>query len=96
MNMNKSLDSWLNFGGPSSFPKLYAKVTLFSSLSQFQGMLVPMKKNLLTYKNYTSLIFLISPVFMSLCMKVCKESIIILGIAYSKNTSDHLFSNVHF
>ena len=55
MNMNKSLDSWLNFGGPSSFPKLYAKVTLFSSLSQFQGMLVPMKKNLLTYKNYTSL-----------------------------------------
>lgn len=51
---------------------------------------------LTTYKNYTSLIFLISPVFMSLCMKVCKESIIILGIAYSKNTSDHLFSNVHF
>lgn len=54
-NMNKNLDSWLNFGGPSSFPELYAKVTLFASLSQFQGMLVPMKKNLLTYKNYTSL-----------------------------------------
>ena len=55
MNKNKSLDSWLNFGGPSRFPKLYAKVTLFSSLSKFQGMLVSMKKNLLTYKNYTSL-----------------------------------------
>ena len=53
--MNKNLDSWLNFGGPSSFPELYAKVTLFASLSQFQGMLVPMKKNLLTCKNYTSL-----------------------------------------
>lgn len=54
-NVNKSLDSWLNLGGPTSFPELYAKVTLFASLSQFQGMLVPMKKSLLTYKNYTSL-----------------------------------------
>lgn len=54
-NVNKSLDSWLNLGRPTSFPELYAKVTLFASLSQFQGMLVPVKKSLLTYKNYTSL-----------------------------------------
>ena len=49
---------------------------------------------LTTYKNYTSLIFLISPVFMSLCMKVCKESIIILGIAYSKNLTPFIYINI--
>lgn len=49
----KSFDQWLNFGGPSSFPELGAKITLFASLPPFQRMLVPVDKGFPTCKKYT-------------------------------------------